>query len=126
MLKFWLHISKDEQLSRFQLRAQQPHKQWKITDEDWRNREKWEDYWGPVSDMLEQTSTPQAPWIIVEGNDKRYARLKVLETVAQRLSVALEGKPLKMPQLAETVKQQPVAKKTKKTPAQPRAVRQAS
>ena len=118
-----MHISKGEQLSRFQLRAQQPHKQWKITGEDWRNREKWEDYWGPVSDMLEQTSTPQAPWIIIEGNDKRYARLKVLETVAQRLSVALEGKPLRMPQPAETVKK-PVKKK--RTPAQPAAVRQAS
>ncbi len=102
LMKFWMHISKEEQLNRFQLRAQLPHKQWKITDEDWRNREKWEDYWGPVSDMLEQTSTTHAPWVIVEGNDKLYGRVKVLETVAQRLSIALEGKSLKMPLLPTT------------------------
>lgn len=123
LLKFWMHISKDEQLKRFKTREEAPHKRWKITDEDWRNREKWEDYWGPVSDMLEQTSTPQAPWIIVEGNDKRYARLKVLETVAQRLSVALEGKPLKMPKPAESEKK-PVKQKKKLAP--PPVARQAS
>jgi polyphosphate kinase 2 (PPK2 family) len=104
LLKFWLHISKDEQLYRFQLREKEPAKRWKITDKDWRNREKWEDYWGPVSDMLEQTSTAHGPWVIVEGNDKRHARHKVIETVAQRLSIALEGNPLKMPRVAEKKK----------------------
>ncbi len=89
LVKFYLHISKDEQLKRFQEREEQPHKRWKITDEDWRNRERWEDYWDPVSDMIERTSTPHAPWIIVEGNDKRFARIKALRTVNERLSAAL-------------------------------------
>ncbi|NUM54126.1 MAG: polyphosphate:AMP phosphotransferase [Candidatus Hydrogenedentes bacterium] len=120
LIKFWFHISKDEQLNRFQLREQEPHKRWKITDEDWRNREKWEDYWGPVSDMLEKTSTAHAPWVVVEGNDKRFARVKVLETVAQRLSQALEGKPLKMPRAARK-------QKTRQRPqGQPAPVQQAS
>lgn len=95
LLKFWMHISKEEQLRRFQEREREPHKRWKITQEDWRNREKWEDYWDPVSDMLEHTSTARAPWTIVEGNDKRYARVKVIETVVQRLSRELEGKRVK-------------------------------
>lgn len=89
LLKFYLHISKDEQLKRFKEREEQPYKRWKITDEDWRNRERWEDYWDPVSDMIERTSTPHAPWIIVEGNDKHYARIKALRTVNERLSAAL-------------------------------------
>lgn len=91
LVKFYLHISKDEQLQRFKEREAQPHKRWKLTDEDWRNREKWEDYWDPVSDMIEHTSTPHAPWIIIEGNDKRYARVKTLETMTERLSAALKA-----------------------------------
>lgn len=118
LIKFWLHISKDEQLNRFKTREQEPHKRWKITDEDWRNREKWEDYWGPVSDMLEQTSTAHGPWVIVEGNDKRFARLKVLETVAQRLSNALEGKPLKMPRTATKKKQRSMKSQEPTAPVQ--------
>jgi polyphosphate:AMP phosphotransferase len=89
LVKFYLHISKDEQLNRFKERETLPHKRWKLTDEDWRNRERWVDYWDPVSDMIERTSTPHAPWIIVEGNDKRYARIKVLRTVIDRLSMTL-------------------------------------
>ncbi len=81
LAKFWIHISPEEQLSRFQARERTPHKSWKITPEDWRNREKWDDYWAAVSDMIERTSTVEAPWTIVEGNDKRHARLKTLETV---------------------------------------------
>lgn len=88
--KFWMHISKEEQLDRFEARQRTPGKEWKITEEDWRNREKWDAYWEAVTDMIEKTSTVHAPWTIVEGNDKKYARLKVLRTVVDRLSAGLE------------------------------------
>lgn len=81
ILKFWLHISKEEQLRRFEDRQNTPSKQWKITDEDWRNREKWDAYEVAVNDMLRLTSTDFAPWTIVESEDKKVARIKVLETV---------------------------------------------
>ncbi len=81
VLKFWMQIDKDEQERRFRERQNNPEKQWKITDEDWRNREKWEQYEDAVNEMLIRTSTEYAPWIVVEGNDKYYARIKVLETV---------------------------------------------
>ncbi len=85
VLKFWLHIDKEEQARRFQDRQDNPEKSWKITDEDWRNREKWDLYEKAVDEMLVRTSTADAPWIIVEGNDKLYARIKVLETVVNAL-----------------------------------------
>lgn len=85
VLKFWLHIDKDEQERRFKERQADPMKQWKITDEDWRNREKWDQYEEAVNEMLIRTSTTYAPWIVVEGNDKRYARIKVLQTVVDAL-----------------------------------------
>ena len=85
VLKFWLHIDKDEQDRRFRERQANPAKQWKITDEDWRNREKWDQYEEAVNEMLIRTSTTYAPWIVVEGNDKRYARVKVLQTVVDAL-----------------------------------------
>ena len=85
VLKFWLHIDKDEQERRFKERQANPAKQWKITDEDWRNREKWDQYEEAVNEMLIRTSTTYAPWIVVEGNDKRYARVKVLQTVVDAL-----------------------------------------
>lgn len=78
LLKFFLHIDKDEQLSRFE--AREENKEWKITDEDWRNRDKWDQYQEATNEMLERTSTKNAPWTLVEGNDKRYARIKVLKT----------------------------------------------
>jgi polyphosphate:AMP phosphotransferase len=81
VLKFWLHIDPDEQLRRFREREGMSHKQWKITDEDWRNREKVGQYREAVEEMLYRTSTPYAPWTIVESNCKRHARVKVLETV---------------------------------------------
>ena len=89
VLKFWLHIDQDTQLARFTDRQNTPEKRYKITDEDWRNREKWPAYERAVNEMLQKTSTPQAPWIIVEGNDKRYARLKVLRTVRKALEERL-------------------------------------
>ena len=83
VIKFWLHIDQDEQLKRFTERQDNPHKGWKITDEDWRNREKWEIYKIAVDEMLLKTSTVNAPWIIVEANNKYFARTKVLkETIA--------------------------------------------
>lgn len=85
ILKFWLHIDKDEQERRFKERMENPAKQWKITDEDWRNREKWDQYEQAVDEMLVRTSTTYAPWIVVEGNSKYYARVKVLRTVVEAL-----------------------------------------
>jgi polyphosphate kinase 2 (PPK2 family) len=90
LFKFWLHIDKDEQLRRFEQREQTPYKQYKITEEDYRNREKWPQYEVAVDEMVRRTSTRRAPWTLVESNDKRYARCKVLETVADRLQEALE------------------------------------
>lgn len=85
ILKFWMQIDKEEQNRRFLNRQENPEKQWKITDEDWRNREKWDEYEKAVNEMLVRTSTEYAPWIVVEGNDKYYARIKVLETVVKTL-----------------------------------------
>lgn len=89
VLKFWLHIDKDEQERRFRERMENPEKQWKITDEDWRNREKWDLYEEAVNEMLLRTSTTYAPWIVVEGNSKYYARVKVLKTVVQAMEDAI-------------------------------------
>ena len=85
VLKFWMHIDKDEQERRFKARQHTPHKSWKLTEEDWRNRERWHDYCMAVHEMVEQTGTHVAPWIIVEGNNKRYARIKVLREVCRHL-----------------------------------------
>ena len=90
VLKFWMQIDKDEQERRFKERMENPEKQWKITDEDWRNREKWDQYEKAVDEMLIRTSTTYAPWIIVEGNSKYYARIKVLETVVNALEERLK------------------------------------
>ena len=91
LLKFWLHISPEEQLRRFQNREQTPYKQYKITDEDWRNREKWPEYKVAVNEMVARTSTEYAPWTLVEGDDKPFARIKVLRTLCTRLQEALKG-----------------------------------
>jgi polyphosphate:AMP phosphotransferase len=92
LLKYWIHITEEEQLERFTLREQTPHKQWKLTEEDWRNREKWADYELAVNDIVEHTSTHSAPWVLVEGNDKRYSRIKVIQTFCERLEAALAEK----------------------------------
>ncbi|TVQ88869.1 MAG: polyphosphate:AMP phosphotransferase [Chromatiaceae bacterium] len=89
LLKFWLHVSEDEQLRRFQDREQTPYKQYKITDEDWRNREKWPEYKAAVNEMVARTSTRHAPWTLVEGDIKQFARIKVLRTLCERLRTAL-------------------------------------
>lgn len=81
ILKFWMHIDQNEQEARFRERLMNPEKNWKITDEDWRNREKWADYETAADEMLIRTSTTYAPWTIIEANSKYYARIKVLETI---------------------------------------------
>ncbi len=90
VIKFWMEISSDEQLSRFNSRMENSFKRWKITDEDWRNREKWDTYCEYVDRMMEATNTPYAPWVVVESEDKKYGRLKVLRTVVETLERELE------------------------------------
>jgi polyphosphate:AMP phosphotransferase len=90
LVKFWIHITKDEQLRRFRARLKASYKRWKLTDEDWRNRKQWAAYERAANDMVERTSTGLAPWTLVEANDKYFARLKVLETVCQRLEAEVE------------------------------------
>jgi polyphosphate:AMP phosphotransferase len=89
LVKYWLHVTKEEQLRRFRARQASPFKRWKITDEDWRNRRKWNAYAQAVNDMVERTSTGASPWTLVEGNDKNYARIRVLRTACDRLRKAL-------------------------------------
>jgi len=89
IVKFWMHISQDEQLRRFEERKATAWKQFKITDEDWRNRQRWGEYELAVNDMIERTSTEIAPWTIVESEDKRFARIKVLETLNDAIRAAL-------------------------------------
>ena len=89
ILKFWLHIDPETQLQRFKERESNPQKRWKLTDEDWRNREKWPQYEAAVTEMLEKTSTEFAPWHIIESNDKLFARIKVLQIVANALERAV-------------------------------------
>jgi AMP-polyphosphate phosphotransferase len=88
LIKLWLHLSSEEQLKRFEKRAQDPLKAWKLTDEDWRNRDKRPQYLEAVEDMVAETSTDFAPWTLVEAESKRYARVKVVETV----NAAIEAK----------------------------------
>jgi len=90
IFKFWMHISQEEQLRRFKERENTNYKQWKITEEDWRNRGKWEDYERAAEDMLLKTSTHLAPWTVVEANDKLHARIKALKTVVSRLKQELD------------------------------------
>lgn len=88
--KFWLAISKDEQLRRFKEREEIGFKRFKITEEDWRNREKWDEYTGAVCDMVDRTSTEIAPWTLVEANDKRFARIKILKTLCSQIESAMQ------------------------------------
>lgn len=90
VMKFWLAITKEEQLRRFKEREKIGFKRFKITEEDWRNREKWDDYERAVCDMVDRTSTEIAPWTLVEANDKNFARIKVLKTMCQRIEAAMK------------------------------------
>ena len=91
LVKFWLHIDKDEQLRRFKERERVDYKRWKITDEDWRNREKWDAYKEAVNEMLARTSTVHAPWTIVEAACKLHARIKTINTVVAAVEKRLSG-----------------------------------
>jgi len=89
IVKFWLHISKEEQLRRFRDRERDPFRSYKLTAEDWRNRARWDAYLAAVEEMLARTSTPYAPWTVVEADDKRFARVKVVKTLADAVARAL-------------------------------------
>ena len=93
VVKFWLHISRDEQLRRFRAREKTPYKRHKINDEDWRNRRKWDAYETAIGDMLALTDTPAAPWHLVPANNKRFARLQIVKTACKQIQSALETPP---------------------------------
>ena len=101
VVKFWVHISDEEQLQRFQRRVNDPLKRWKITDEDWRNRGKRDDYIAAVEEMLERTDTVEAPWILVEGESKRYARVKVMESVIEQIERGAAARGFALPEPLE-------------------------
>ena len=90
VLKFWMHVTEDEQLERFKAREDDPYRRWKITDDDWRNREKWRDYVKAAEEMFAKTSTPYAPWTVVAANDKFHARVVVLKATLAAMNAALE------------------------------------
>jgi polyphosphate kinase 2 (PPK2 family) len=89
LLKFWMHIDKDEQLRRFKAREETPHKSWKMCDEDWRNRDRWDEYSLAAHEMIQQTSVQNSPWILVENQNKAYGRIKVLKTLCDALEKAV-------------------------------------
>jgi len=90
IIKLFLQITKDEQLSRFRRREADPYKHWKISDEDWRNRDKWAQHNEAAEDMFEQTSTPAAPWTVLSANYKWYTRVKVVKTISEQIAKALK------------------------------------
>ncbi len=91
LIKFWVDISPETQLQRFEAREQNPEKQWKITAEDWRNRDKYPQYYAAIDDMFRLTSTDFAPWIVLESDDKYYARIKALKIINEALEERLEN-----------------------------------
>jgi polyphosphate kinase 2 (PPK2 family) len=97
LVKFWMQLSPEEQLRRFQARETNPLKQWKLTDEDWRNRDQWQQYTEAVEEMLARTSTPAAPWVVVEAEDKRWARVRVLEATVEHIERGLLERGLPVP-----------------------------
>jgi polyphosphate kinase 2 (PPK2 family) len=99
--KFWMHISAEEQLRRFERRQNDPLKAWKITDEDWRNREKRPQYVEAVEEMLARTDTLQAPWILVEAESKRFARVKVMESVIEQVERGCAARGFELPEPLE-------------------------
>lgn len=93
LVKFWIQISREEQLRRFEERKAIGYKAWKLTDEDWRNRDKWDAYEDAVEEMLVKTSTVTAPWTLIEGNDKYWARTRILAKVVEVLSSEMKYQP---------------------------------
>ncbi|MED5281970.1 MAG: phosphate--AMP phosphotransferase, partial [Verrucomicrobiota bacterium] len=90
--KFWVHVDQEEQLRRFQAREQNPRKQWKLNEEDWRNREKWKLYEDAVNEMFLRTHAPKSPWTLIEGNCKRFARIKALDVVIAAIERGIADK----------------------------------
>jgi polyphosphate kinase 2 (PPK2 family) len=99
MVKCFLHLSDPEQLRRFKSRQTDPLRRWKLTDEDWRNRDKRDDYLAAIEEMLKRTSSPQAPWTLVEAENKRWARVKVIETVVDAMTAGLDRYGMPVPDL---------------------------
>jgi polyphosphate kinase 2 (PPK2 family) len=97
IIKFWLHLSDAEQLKRFKRREKDPLKRWKLTDEDWRNRSKRADYERAVEDMLDRTDHELARWTLVEGDSKRYARVKVVESTIAEIERGMRERGLRLP-----------------------------
>jgi polyphosphate kinase 2 (PPK2 family) len=97
MVKFWLHLSDAEQLRRFESRQNDPLRRWKLTDEDWRNRDKRDAYVAAIEEMVERTSSPTSPWTLVEAENKRWARVKVVETVVEAMTEGLARHGLPLP-----------------------------
>ena len=91
MCKFFMHINKDEQLARFEARKDDPLKSWKLTDEDWRNRDKWDEYSVAIDDMLAKTDRPGSPWYVIPGNCKKYARVELLKQLTSFVKHRLES-----------------------------------
>jgi polyphosphate kinase 2 (PPK2 family) len=100
VLKFWLHMSPEEQLARFKAREDDPYKRWKITKDDWRNRDNWDHYVAAAEEMLAKTSTAWAPWTVIPAEDKLYARIAVVEAVADAFDHAIADKNYGLPQQA--------------------------
>lgn len=96
ILKFWIHIDEEEQLRRFEARANDPYKAWKLTDEDWRNREKFKDYKVAANEMFDKTDRDYAPWVLVEGNNKKSARIKVLEETIKHIEKEVSKRGLQI------------------------------
>ena len=101
VMKFWIHIDSDEQLKRFNDRANNPYKAWKLTDEDWRNRNKFKLYEEAADEMFAKTDTDNAPWFIIPGNDKLYARVQVLKEVIAHINKEAERRGLQLPNVFE-------------------------
>jgi polyphosphate kinase 2 (PPK2 family) len=103
LIKFWLHISSEEQLKRFKKREKDPLKSWKLTDEDWRNREKRDAYEEAVEDMIARTSVePRAPWHLIPGDSKRYARVAVIDTVIDEIEAGMRRHGMEPPEPIDT------------------------
>ena len=100
LIKFWIHLSDEEQLKRFKKRETDPLKQWKLTDEDWRNRERRPDYERAVEDMLARTDHELSHWQLIEGDSKRWARVKVLETTIVEIEAGMKARGFEPPTLA--------------------------
>mgnify|MGYP003411988749 FL=1 len=109
IIKFWIHIDKEEQLNRFNARSQDPYKSWKLTDEDWRNREKFDDYVTIADEMFEKTDSENAPWVLISGNDKYYARIQILKETLAHIEKQAQRRGLEIPSVFEREERKAIA-----------------